>query len=440
MTNNERIEHTEDRVAAAILRAPFARRTWREGGYLLVSSMLGFLGATYLFLGAVFGLSLVIVLIGIPLIAAVIVGARSWGVAYRVLSETMLSTPVTAPPPFRARGISGSIAAGLTDRVGWRAVLFLVIQSMLSVVNVFAVLMFAVISAFLVVSPVVWAVVKPVSYDADGVARQSLIQIDQTYFDTLPQMLALAVVGICGLFVAPWPIRAMAAVERTLIGLLLAASDEDRRVSDLETSRAEVVDNSTATLRRVERDLHDGTQARLVTMAMALGRAEEKLARGEDASELVSAAHGTAKDALVELREVVRGIHPPALDLGLEAALQTLCSRSPIPVELTVLLPYRPGQSIETIAYFTVAELLTNAAKHSHASQVWVDAHADIASVVISVRDNGIGGAVLGAGTGLKGLQARVESVDGALHVDSPVGGPTVVKAHLPLTSGGIGS
>ena len=433
----ERTGYTEDKVWNAILRAPFEARTWREGCYLMVSSMVGFLGAMYLLLGFVTGLSLVVVLVGIPLLALVIVGGRSWGALYRALSESMLRSPVPPPPQFRAGGMFGVVRSGLSDRAGWRALIFLAIESVLSWVSALVILTFVAFPAFLVVSPVVWLVVAPINYDSDGVAHQSVMQIGSVYFDTLPQMSALAVVGIVGLFFAPWPVRALASVERFLIGALLGATEDDARVEHLESSRAAFVDDSAATLRRVERDLHDGAQARLVTMAMALGRAEEKIARGEDASELVAAAHGTAKEALADLREVVRGIHPPALDVGIEAALQTLCSRSTVPVELSVLLPYRPGQSIETIAYFTVAELLTNVAKHASASSIWVDVHADGTTMVITVRDNGIGGAKIGGGTGLTGLLARAGSVDGTLRVDSPLGGPTLVTVQLPMTSEG---
>ena len=214
-------------------------------------------------------------------------------------------------------------------------------------------------------------------------------------------------------------------------------SEYDGRVAELEFTRATAVDDSAATLRRVERDLHDGTQARLVTMAMALGRVEDKLARGEDVSDLVSTAHGTAKDALAELRDVVRGIHPPALDLGLEPALQTLSSRSSIPVVLTAHLERRPSPSIETIAYFSAAELLTNVAKHAHASTAWVSVRTETDRLVLAVRDNGIGGAVVGGGSGLSGLIGRASTVDGELTVRSPAGGPTVVTLVLPLTEKG---
>lgn len=147
---------------------------------------------------------------------------------------------------------------------------------------------------------------------------------------------------------------------------------------------------------------------------------------------MVSDAHATAKEALRELREVVRGIHPPALDLGLGAALETLASRSPVPVDCTVHLATRPSPGIEAIAYFSVAELLTNVAKHANASRVWLDVRDAGTVLTITVRDNGIGGADTIGGTGLTGLRSRAETVDGQLDVTSPIGGPTVVTIALP--------
>ncbi|OZD10058.1 sensor histidine kinase [Rhodococcus sp. 06-156-3C] len=424
-------------MTSLILRAPIDGRTWREGGYLLVSSMLGALGAAYLFVGFMFGTVLVVLLVGIPILAAVIVGARAWGVAFRLLSDRLLGTHVPAPQPFRWQGVVGSLAAALTDRAGWRAILFMVIQSVVALASVFGAFLFLVIALAMALSPVVGVVFDPTQLDSDGNVRHSFVSFGSVYFDTWPQMIVLVLLGIVCLFVAPWPIRLLAGVERFLIEALLGESEYDVRVAQLETTRAVAVDDSAATLRRVERDLHDGTQARLVTMAMALGRAEDKLARGEDATELITAAHGTAKDALRELREVVRGIHPPALDLGLEAALKTLAARSAVPTVLSVHLGSRPSRSVETIAYFSVAELLTNIVKHAHASTAWISVREEQNRVVVAVRDNGIGGAVPGAGTGITGLESRASTVDGTMTVASPAGGPTVVTLVLPMTEKG---
>jgi signal transduction histidine kinase len=196
------------------------------------------------------------------------------------------------------------------------------------------------------------------------------------------------------------------------------------------------VDDSAATLRRIERDLHDGTQARLVALAMNVGLAKEKLAEGGDPAEaaaLLDRAHTTAKDAIAEVRDLARGIHPPVLDAGLDAALATLCAHSAVPVELRTQLGARPSPAIETIAYFCAAELITNVAKHSGARRAVLDAGTVDGQLRLSVSDDGCGGAHLGGGSGLTGLSDRVRTVDGRLTVDSPPGGPTTVTVDLPL-------
>jgi signal transduction histidine kinase len=192
-------------------------------------------------------------------------------------------------------------------------------------------------------------------------------------------------------------------------------------------------------LRRLERNLHDGAQIRLATLAMNLGLAKEKLGAADEvpdadaARELVDAALRDAKDAIGELRVLARGIHPPALDSGLADALATLAAGSAIPAELDVSIPIRPTPAIETIAYFCAAELLANAVKHSRANRISIRATGDAASLQLSVSDNGAGGADPARGTGLSGLRQRVAVVDGSLTIASPPGGPTQVTVDLPL-------
>jgi signal transduction histidine kinase len=212
-----------------------------------------------------------------------------------------------------------------------------------------------------------------------------------------------------------------------------------QRVADREATRARAVDDSAALLRRLERDLHDGTQIRLATLAMNLGMAREKL--GADgapldltqARELVDLAHQASKEALVELRDLARGIHPPVLDNGLADALATLAASSAIPVELVTDIPARPTPAIETIAYFCAAELLANAAKHSYANRITVHAVERAGTLTVEVTDDGTGGAAPAPGGGLAGLAQRVSTVDGRLDIASPPGGPTRITVELPL-------
>ena len=214
-----------------------------------------------------------------------------------------------------------------------------------------------------------------------------------------------------------------------------------RRVRELELTRAHVVDDSAARLRRIERDLHDGAQAQMVAVAMKLGLATKRLGGMVDGTgqtdlervlELVVAAHRGAKEAITELRDLARGIHPPVLDHGLGAALTTLAARSDLPVELVLDLPERPSAAIETIAYFCAAELVANTAKHSGAGHATLEAAHVPGLLRVRVSDDGSGGARVEARGGLAGLAERVGTVDGRLQISSPPGGPTVVTIELP--------
>jgi len=208
------------------------------------------------------------------------------------------------------------------------------------------------------------------------------------------------------------------------------------RLEELETTRAGAVDVQETELRRIERDLHDGAQARLVALGMSLGMAEETLATDPDAARLhLEAARAGAREALEELRDLARGIHPPILtDRGLDAAVRALAARTPLRVDVSVDLAERPRPAIETAAYFVVAEALANAAKHAAADVVAIDLHVTNGTLVAEVRDDGRGGADA-AGNGLTGLRRRVEALDGSLRVTSITGGPTVVRAELPCAS-----
>jgi signal transduction histidine kinase len=233
--------------------------------------------------------------------------------------------------------------------------------------------------------------------------------------------------------------KGLASADAALARWLLAPPRDAQlkaRVTQLEVSRERVVDAAEAERRRIERDLHDGAQQRLVAVAMELGRAKSKFAEDVDAAAaLVDQAHSEAKAALVELRDLVRGVHPPVLtDRGLDAALSGLAARCPVPVTLHVDVPIRPRPAVEAVAYFTVAEALTNIAKHARATRASVvveGAPGPAGTLNIVVSDDGIGGADA-AGAGLAGLADRIAGLDGDLSVESPVGGPTIISAVLP--------
>jgi signal transduction histidine kinase len=259
-------------------------------------------------------------------------------------------------------------------------------------------------------------------------------------FNIVLGVLLIAAAGRLGAltWLAALPLAGAALIFWTVY---LLQQDSVRRVRQLEQSRARVVDDSAARLRRIERDLHDGAQAQLVAVAMKLSLAREKLGAAiggtapadlERVLELVDAAHLGAREAIAELRDLARGIHPPVLDHGLGTALTTLAARSSVPVELVVDLPGRPSAAIESIAYFCAAELLANVAKHSGARHATLTAVRGPRQLQVQVRDDGAGGARVEARGGLAGLAERIQTVDGTLQVTSPAGGPTVVTVELP--------
>ena len=240
--------------------------------------------------------------------------------------------------------------------------------------------------------------------------------------------------GAAALYAAPWLARGVAAVQVAMARLLLEPGERERltaRVDTLEETRAGMVAAADAERRRIERDLHDGAQQRLVSLAMTLGRA--KVAEDPNHTRrLVDEAHGEAKEALIELRNLARGIHPAVLtDRGLDAAVSALAARCPVPVAVDVDLPRRAGPGTEAIAYFVVAEALTNVAKHADATRAWLTAEFQGDRLVVEILDNGRGGADP-AGSGLAGLRDRVRAVDGDLTLASPPGHGTTLRVELP--------
>jgi signal transduction histidine kinase len=243
--------------------------------------------------------------------------------------------------------------------------------------------------------------------------------------------------GAVLLLTAPWATHGLAQIDLWLMHGLLGPGVPAERIRTLEETRARAVDDSAARLRGIERDLHDGTQAQLVALAMKLGLAMEKLQDTEPAdlarvTQLVGDAHRGTIEAIEDLRTLTRGIHPPVLDNGLTDALATLADRSALPVELVTDIPERPSAAIEAIAYFSAAELLSNVAKHSGARHATLEAVHVPGLLRVRVTDDGHGGAYPRPGGGLRGLAERVRTVDGSIAIDSPVGGPTTVTVELP--------
>ncbi|MEV6017421.1 MULTISPECIES: sensor domain-containing protein [unclassified Streptomyces] len=418
----------------APLRAPFEARAWREFGYVLLGLPLGILMFTFAVTMFSLGAGLLITFLGVPVLAAALAGCRGLGSLERARARGLLGVEVAEPEPLRTKGhgTMAWIGAVLKSGTSWRHLLYAVVQFPWSVFSFVVALNFWVYGWALLTYPL-WFWVFPMYGGQDGIQLYG----DSThaiYLDNPFEIAVTALVGLLFTMATPWIVRGLTTVDRLMVRGLLGPSRLATRVVELESDRGVVVDTAAADLRRIERDLHDGAQARLVALAMDLGLAKEKLAEDpEAAARMVDEAHGEVKTALQELRDLARGIHPAVLtDRGLDAALSSVASRCTVPVRVEVDLAARPAPAIEGIAYFTVSELLQNISKHSRATRASVDVWRVENRLMIQVGDNGVGGAEAGSGSGLAGLAERLDAVDGILVVDSPPAGPTRITAELP--------
>ncbi|MGW2015996.1 sensor histidine kinase [Streptomyces sp. NPDC001927] len=421
------------RLPAAI-RAPFAGRTWREFGYLLLGLPLSCVYFSLSIALVAAGAGLLVTFLGIPVLAGALALGRGFGAVERARARGLLGLDVAPPEPARGRtgGALSWMGATLKSGASWRHLLYALLHMP------WAIFAFTVSVAFwmygwAMFTYPLWQWVFPMYAGQDGIQLYG----DRThafYLDSPFEIAVTSAVGLVFVLVGPWIIRALTSVDRLMVSGLLGPSRLANRVTELESDRGVVVDTAAADLRRIERDLHDGAQARLVALAMDLGLAKEKLAEDpKAAARMVDEAHGEVKTALQELRDLARGIHPAVLtDRGLDAALSAVASRCAVPVSVDVDLPSRPVPAIEGIAYFTVSELLQNVSKHAEARRAWVDVWRVGDRLLLQVRDDGRGGAETAAGRGLAGLTERLDAVDGILAVDSPAGGPTTITAELP--------
>ncbi|MEU6311335.1 sensor domain-containing protein [Streptomyces sp. NPDC047014] len=421
-----------------VLGAPVAGRTWKEFGHLLVGLPLSTVYFSLAITGVSLGAGLLVTFVGVPVLAAVLVMCRGFGHLERARVRVLLGGRVADPAPIRAGkpGAFAAMGAVLKSGSAWRHLLYSLIHFPLAVFGFCVALTFWAAGWTYLLYPL-WYWVFPAYTDQPGL---QLFQNDDFsfYLDTPSEIALTCLVGLVLTLVTPWVIRALTMVDRVMVGGLLGGSRLAERVSELESDRGVVVDTAAADLRRIERDLHEGAQARLVSLEADLGRAREQLAADpRAAARLVDEAHGEVKVALQELRDLARGIHPAVLtDRGLDAALSAVASRCAVPVRVAVELPARPAAAIEGMAYFAVSELLRNVSEHAGAGargatvEVWKSGER----LLIQVGDDGRGGAAVarGGGGGLAGLAERVGAVDGVLVVDSAEGEGTVVTVELP--------
>ncbi|PWG08947.1 histidine kinase [Streptomyces sp. V2] len=418
----------------AALRAPFEGRSWREFGYVLLSLPISVVFFSYTVTMLSVGVGLMVSFLGVPLLAVALAGCRGFGALERARARGLLGMEIgdPAPPRPRKRTLMGWVGAVLRDGASWRHVLYSLLQLPWAVFT-FTVSVTLWSIGWMMLTYPLWFWVFPMYAGQDGLQLYG-DGTHRIYLDNPFEITVTALIGLVFTMVTPWIVRALTTVDRLMVHGLLGPSRLASRVVELESDRGVVIDTAAADLRRIERDLHDGAQARLVNLAMDLGLAKEKLREDpQEAARMVSEAHGEVKTALQELRDLARGIHPAVLtDRGLDAALSSVASRCTVPVQVDVDLDERPAPAIEGIAYFTVSELLQNISKHARATMASVDVWRVENRLMLQVVDNGVGGADTSGGSGLAGLAERLDAVDGILVVDSPAGGPTRVTAELP--------
>lgn len=409
------------------LRALVAPSTWLGAAHLLLDAAFGFATCFVVLFGLFWSVLLLpFALLGIPVWILTAWVSTGLGAVERARYRLLLGVEITAAPmPAAQRNPLHYGGALLRDPGVRRRGLHQVIALPLGVVTTGTV--------YLLLSGAATMLALPLAALFTGTDTGSLLGIP-IGSGTIRGL--VAGLGLLLLLAAPAVIRGLVALDvaaaRALLGPVPGALAQ--RLGELERSRARVVDSAEAERRRIERDLHDGTQQHLVALGMTIGRARARYRTApEGIGDLLDEAHQQAKDAVTELRGLIRGLHPPVLsDRGLDAALSALATRCPVPVDLTVELSRRPPATVEAIGYFVVAEALTNVAKHSGAQRATVTVREADRSLWITVSDDGHGGADAAFGTGLRGLADRVSGVDGQLRVDSPLGGPTVLIVELP--------
>jgi signal transduction histidine kinase len=402
-------------------------RTWLALIHHLVGLFLGCAAIFVVTFGLGFGAGLLILLVGLPVLGLTLRLTDWYARAERARFALLLGVRIPAWPAGSRAGYRWGLVPRwrmFTERATWSEIGYALLRLPVSAITVtFSIGVWALGLTMLALPFYNHYLPSGGAEIGDTVLRGSAVTV-------------ISAIGLAVVIAAPQLTRGLATADAAMSRSLLGPpSDLAARVREVEISRERVVDAAEGERRRIERDLHDGAQQRLVALAMELGRAQAKFADDPDGARvLVDQAHAQAKEALTELRNLVRGVHPPVLtERGLDAALSGLAALCPIPVDVHVDVPVRPKSAVEAVAYFMVAEALTNVAKHSRASQarVVVEGHGYPGTLTVMISDDGIGGADPG-GQGLAGLADRVSGVDGRLSVESPSGGPTIIAAELP--------
>jgi signal transduction histidine kinase len=421
-----------DGVIRDLLRPWRDATTWWSLTHVVADAFVGVATFTVLVVLLATSLGLLITFpLALPFIWLLFIAARTFSALERSRIAALLGEELGDPvPPLKSRSPWGRLVERVRSGARWREIGYHLLAGPRGVLTSVVALGAWGGSAALLLLPLY------VSALPGDTAKFGLFEVSQG-----PAAIAVALVGLSGLlFAAPWITLALARLDLATARWLIAprrADELGEQVTRLETSRAAAVDSAEAERRRIERDLHDGAQQRLVALAMDLGTARERLESDpESGRRLVADAHEEAKAALREIRDLVRGIHPVILeDRGLDAALSAVVARSPVPVALDVDVDGRLPSAVESAAYFVVTEALTNVARHAHATRAKVAIARAREHLVVEVRDDGVGGADPDTGTGLRGLRDRVAALGGTMRIVSPAGGPTTLLVEIPCAS-----
>ncbi|CAN5667799.1 sensor histidine kinase [soil metagenome] len=426
-------------TASSILLAPLHPATWAAVAAIFVGFWVGLFAFTFVVGAFSAGASLVVVGVGFAIAALGIEVARLTARFERRRMRWVDPRPLRAHAyrPY-GTGLRELVLALYFDPSRWRDVVYVLVAFPLMVLEFVAVVVLWSVAIALVCLPI-WYAMGDLPFALSSVSLPAIVARVPI---PAPWLVAAGSLGgVVLVFVAASVTRGLIALHRAVVAGLLCVSEEQalaRRVQTLETSRRTVMDVEASELRRIERDLHDGAQQRLVMLSIDLGLAAERIDTDPEAAKgLVVEARDQARQALAELRDLVRGIAPSILmDRGLVPALSALAGRSPVPTGVVSTIPegHRLPDSVERAAYFVVAEAITNVAKHAAAARCEVRCALEAGRLVVEIEDDGVGGARPESGGGLAGLAGRVEALDGRLVVTSPDGGPTVVRAEIPVS------
>jgi signal transduction histidine kinase len=401
---------------------PLRGQTWLNVAYVLLAFPMGLAYFIVLVVGLSVGAALAILIVGIGILLATLAAWRAMAAVERGMARGLLGVPI--PQPADRRDLAGieRVRRWLRDPVTWKSLVFVALKFPLGIVSLAATGFLGFIALVMLFAPLI-VLATPVTVFGWMVTNSG-------------QALPLTLIGIPAVLIVLHLANGLAWLWALFARVMLGPSTVQlhERVDDLRDARARIIAAADAERRRIERDLHDGAQQRLVALSLTLGMAEARLKDPEAAAPLIAQAREEAALAVKELRELASGIHPALLsERGLGPALEALAARAPIPTTVDGVPAQRLPPPVESAAYFVTAEALTNVAKYAGAMSAGVSLDVEHGRLRLLVRDDGAGGADLNSGTGLRGLRDRVEALDGVLHVDSPPGLGTTVIAEIPL-------